>query len=143
VPDRSIDVAISMLSFRYLDWDPLMAELRRVMRPQGHLLVIDMVDKPIETRHLPRMALDKARTSLHALRVPGYRQRLASMVGSPAWEDMLRYNPMRALHEYVWYLGSRFPRGRMDTINYGRRARIIAFDSGPFEHAELTEMQYP
>ncbi len=141
--DASIDVAISMLSFRYLDWDPMMAELRRVLRPQGRLLVIDMVDKPIELRHMPRMALDKLRTQAHALRVPGYRRRLATMVRSSKWQDMLRYNPMRALHEYVWYLGSRFPRGQMDTLNYGRRARIIAFDSGPFADAELMEMQYP
>lgn len=141
--DASFDVAISMLSFRYLDWDPLMAELRRVMRSSGHLLIIDMVDKPVETHHVPRMLLDKLRTSAHALRTPGYRRRLASMVRSAPWQDMLRYNPMRALHEYAWYLDSRFPHGTMDTLNYGRRARIIAFDSGPFAAAEITEMQYP
>ena len=141
--DASVDVAISMLSFRYLDWDPLMQELRRVMRPRGHLLVIDMVDKPVEAKLLPRAVLDELRTRARALRFPGYRRRLAAMVRDPRWQDMLRYNPMRALHEYVWYLGSRFPRGRMDTINVGRRARIIAFDSGPFAEAEPTEMQYP
>ena len=141
--DACIDVAISMLSFRYLDWDPLLAELRRVLRPSGHLLVIDMVDKPVEPRQLPRAVLDELRTRARALRFPGYRRRLAAMVRDPRWQDMLRYNPMRALHEYVWYLGSRFPQGRMDTINTGRRARIIAFDSGPFAHAEITEMQYP
>lgn len=142
-PDDSFDVAISMLSFRYLDWDPLMVELRRVLRPGGRLLIIDMVDKPVEARHVPRMLIDKLRTGAYAVRTPGYRRHLASMVSTAQWQDMLRYNPMRALHEYVWYLGSRFPKGHMDTLNYGRRARIIAFDSGPFEHAELVEMQYP
>lgn len=141
--DGSFDVAISMLSFRYLDWDPLMAELRRVLRPSGRLLVIDMVDKPVEARHVPRLLLDKLRTGAHAVRAPGYRQRLAAMVRSGSWQDMLAYNPMRALHEYEWYLGSRFPAGHMDTLNYGRRARVIAFDSGPFERAEIVEMQYP
>ncbi len=141
--DASFDVAISMLSFRYLDWDPLMVELRRVLRPGGRLLVIDMVDKPVEARHVPRMLIDKLRTGVHAVRAPGYRQHLAAMVRTPQWQDMLHYNPMRALHEYEWYLGSRFPRGHMDTLNYGRRARIIAFDSGSFEHAEIVEMQYP
>ncbi len=142
-PDHSVDVAISMLSFRYLDWDPLMAELRRVVKPTGRLLVIDMVDKPIEARHLPRMLLDKLRTRGHALRFPGYRRRLAAMVRSRSWAQMLRYNPMRALHEYAWYLGSRFPQGELQTLNFGRRARVIAFDSGPFASAELTKMQYP
>lgn len=141
--DDSFDVAISMLSFRYLDWDPLMLELRRVLRPHGRLLVIDMVDKPVEARHVPRMLLDKLRTGVHAVRSPGYRARLGAMVRTSQWQQMLRYNPMRALHEYVWYLGSRFPQGHMDTLNHGRRARIIAFDSGPFDRAELVEMQYP
>jgi SAM-dependent methyltransferase len=141
--DGSFDVAISMLSFRYLDWDPLMVELRRVLRPDGRLLMIDMVDKPVEVRHVPRMLLDKLRTGVHAVRAPGYRRRLGAMVSRPEWQDMLTYNPMRALHEYVWYLGSRFPKGRLDTLNYGRRARIIAFDSGPFSRAEIVEMQYP
>lgn len=141
--DASVDVAISMLSFRYLDWDPLMAELQRVMRPGGHLLVIDMVDKPVELRTLPLAVRDEMLTRLHSLRFSGYRRRLASMVRKPQWQQMLRYNPMRALHEYVWYLGSRFPRGQMATLNYGRRARIIAFDSGPFSEAEITQMQYP
>ena len=113
------------------------------MRPGGQLLVIDMVDKPIEARHVPRLLLDKARTGVFALTAPGYRQRLSTMVRSPPWKEMLRYNPMRALHEYVWYLGSRFPHGTMETLNFGRRARIIAFDTGPFADAELTEMQYP
>ena len=65
-PDAGFDVAISMLSFRYHDWDPLMAELRRVMRSSGRLLIIDMVDKPIEARHVPRMLLDTLRTHAHA-----------------------------------------------------------------------------
>lgn len=143
VADASIDVAISMLSFRYLDWDPLMAELRRVLRPSGRVLIIDMVDKPVELRHVPRALRDKLATRLRALRYPAYHRRLRSMVASDAWQRMLEYNPMRALHEYVWYLGSRFPEGRMDTLNIGRRARIIAFDSGPLSRADLSRMQYP
>jgi ubiquinone/menaquinone biosynthesis C-methylase UbiE len=34
-PDASFDVVTSLLSFRYLDWDPLMNEIRRVLAPGG------------------------------------------------------------------------------------------------------------
>ncbi len=141
--DASIDVAISMLSFRYLDWDPLLLELQRVLRPGGKLLVVDMVDKPVSAALLPRMLADKLRVRVGELRHPDYRSRRAEMVRSEAWQQMLRYNPMRALHEYEWYLGSRFPRGSMSTLNVGRRARVIAFDTGPFGDAELRAMAYP
>lgn len=141
--DASIDVAVSLLSFRYLDWDPLMLELRRVLRPGGRLLVIDMVDKPAGLAEVPRLLADKLRVRATELRHPGYVRARAQMVGTPAWAQMLRFNPMRAFHEYDWYLGSRFPRGALDVLNVGRRAQVIAFDSGPFRDAALHEMAYP
>lgn len=142
-PDASVDVAIAMLSFRYLDWDPILAELARVVRPDGRLLLVDMVEKPAGWRSLPRMALDRARVRLGAARRPAYRRRLRALVGSPAWGEVVAHNPMRAEHEYVWYLSSRFPEGTMETLNVGRRARILAFDSGPFRAARLAPMAYP
>jgi len=35
VPDDHVDVVISFLSFRYLDWDPVMAQIRRVLASDG------------------------------------------------------------------------------------------------------------
>ncbi len=53
VPDDHVDVVISFLSFRYLDWDPVMAEIRRVLVPGGRLWVVDMVEHPVRARELP------------------------------------------------------------------------------------------
>jgi len=139
----SVDVAISLLSFRYLDWDPLMVELERVLRPDGRLLVIDMVDKPVALSELPRLVADKLRVKAVELQHPGYAKARARMVRSKRWADMLRFNPMRAYHEYDWYLGSRFPGGSLDVLNVGRRAQVLAFDTGPFRDATLQEMAYP
>lgn len=143
LPDASLDVAVSLLSFRYLDWDPLMLELKRVLRPGGRLLVIDMVDKPAGLAEVPRLIADKLRVRAIEVRHPGYVRARAQMVRSPAWAKMLRFNPMRAFHEYDWYLGSRFPDGALDVLNVGRRAQVIAFDTGPFCNAALHEMAYP
>ncbi|MCR9161325.1 MAG: class I SAM-dependent methyltransferase [Nannocystaceae bacterium] len=141
--DNSIDVAISLLSFRYLDWDPLMLELRRVLRPGGRLLVVDMVDKPAGLRELPRLVGDKLRVKAVELRHRRYVRARERMVRSPQWAQMLAFNPMRAFHEYDWYLGSRFPRGALEVLNVGRRAQVIAFDTGRFDEANLQEMAYP
>lgn len=139
----SFDVVVSCLSFRYLDWDPILAEIARVLTPEGRLLVVDMVAAPVTLREAPRFLRDKARELQGRARHAGYRRALARMVGDPRWQTMLRYNPMRAQHEYVWYLGSRFPKGQMELLNVGFGARILAFDTGPFSDARIFAESFP
>lgn len=141
--DASVDIAVSLLSFRYLDWDPLMRELRRVLVPGGRLLVVDMAAKAPTAAELPRLLADKVRTELHARRRPGYRRALAALVADPRWQAMLQYNPIRAWHEYAWYLQSRFPGRQVETLNIARTARVLAFDSGPIAAMRDVELTWP
>ena len=48
--DDSFDSVMSILSFPYLDWDPIMKEILRVLRPGGEILVLDMVAAPVMER---------------------------------------------------------------------------------------------
>ena len=139
--DASVDVAVSMLSFRYLDWDPLMDELRRVLTPQGRLLLVDMAARRPRWAEWPRVVRDHLRSRLRGDRL--YQRRLKALVGDPAWREMLRHNPMRAEHEYLWYLQSRFPGQAVDFLNIGTTARIIAFDSGPMEAMRQVSLSWP
>jgi ubiquinone/menaquinone biosynthesis C-methylase UbiE len=141
LPDNSIDVAVSLLSWRYLDWDPLLVELRRVLTPGGRLLIVDMAASPARPREIPRMLLDRA-TSL--VGQPAHtRAALRRMVTDARWQTMLHHNPIRAEHEYRWYLESRFPGRTVEVLNVGLSSRILAFDTGPISGATLSEMQYP
>ena len=100
VPDDHVDVVISFLSFRYLDWDPVMAEIRRVLAPGGRLWVVDMVEHPVRIREvglLTRSAIAHLRTRL--LR-PAFANDLTALTTHPDWMNMLRHNPIRAEHEY-------------------------------------------
>jgi hypothetical protein len=65
------------------------------------------------------------------------------MVGDPRWQAMLRYNPIRAVHELRWYFASRFPAGTVDTLNLGWHARVLAFDTGPFDQGRVTPQSFP
>ena len=131
LPDASVDLALSLLSWRYLDWDPLMIELMRVIKPGGRLVVIDMVTAPPSLRELPALARDTLKGALQRRLTPTYQAALKRLTAEPAWAEMLRYNPMRAQHELVWYFESRFQGRRVEVLNIGRRARVLAFDSGP------------
>jgi SAM-dependent methyltransferase len=53
----------------------------------------------------------RAGSSGSASRQRRYHRHLARMVGDPRWAAMLRYNPIRAVHELRWYFQSRFPGG--------------------------------
>jgi ubiquinone/menaquinone biosynthesis C-methylase UbiE len=141
--DNSVDIATSLLSFRYLDWDPLMRELERVLTPQGRLLLVDMAAAPLRTRELPRALGDSLLSRVRRRAFPQAAQALQKLVAHPQWQEMLTHNPIRGEHEYRWYLESRFPGQRMELLNLGWHARVLAFDSGPISQATLSPMQYP
>lgn len=141
--DDSFDVVTSVLSFRYLDWDPIISEVLRVLRPGGRLFIIDMVAAPVKCRHWPRLLLDKCRQYLMLKKHPHYREALRKMVGDPRWKKMLEYNPIRAEHEMKWYLESRFPGGKLEVINYGWNSRVLAFASPPLHEKNVAELSFP
>ena len=124
--NESVDVVASMLSWRYLDWDPIVAEIHRVLKPGGQLLIVDMVVAPLQPRLLPRIIVDRVRHLTGGLRAPEFRKALKRLVQDPAWETMLKHNPMRAEHEMRNYLPSRFNLIQIETLNRTPRSEMIA-----------------
>lgn len=141
--DAEFDVVISLMSFRYLDWDPLLQEIKRVTKPGGKLLIIDMVTVPVSLSEYPRLLKDKMRTMLDQRSNSKFNAALQKLVSHPDWKKMLEYNPIRSQHEMKWYLESRFPGQKMETLNLAWNSRIVAFDSGEIERGIDVELSYP
>lgn len=141
--DAEFDVVISMMSFRYLDWDPLLAEIKRVTRPGGKFLIVDMVTVPVAFKEYPKLLLDKAREFAGRRSNAKYEAALKRLVANPAWQKMVEYNPIRSEHEMKWYLESRFPGQKAEILNIGWNSRILAFDSGPVELGVEAKLTYP
>ncbi len=141
--DASFDVVISLMSFRYLDWDPLLAEIKRVTKPGGKFLIVDMVTVPVKTSEYPRLLKDKLRTIKAQKTNTDYDRNLQRLVSHPEWKKMLEYNPIRSEHEMKWYLESRFPGRKMEIPNMAWNSRIVAFDSGPVENGVDAKLTYP
>lgn len=141
--DRSADLVVSLLSWRYLDWDPVMAEIARVLRPGGRLLVVDMVTRATRWREMPGVLRDGLRARWRARDDEGYRAARQALVGAEAWHTMLGWHPVRAEHELVWYFESRFPGRRCQVLDRGRLHRVLAFDSGPLPDGGVPALRYP
>ncbi len=142
-PDNSFDYVISVLSFRYLDWDPMIHEILRVLKPGGRILILDMVAAPIKFYEWPQLLISKFRHYLQRYQNPRYYKALSKMVSTPQWKQMLKYNPIRAEHEYKWYLNSRFPDSKYSCINIGWNSRIITFASKPIDFKTVQKMSFP
>lgn len=142
-PDAAADVVLSFLSFRYLDWDPLMEEVRRVLAPAGRLWVVDMVERPLRVREAPVLARSWVSHLTMSRRHPRFARDLQALTSHPDWKAMVRRNPIRAEHEYRWYLESRFPPSRLELLTVGHRQRVVAFDSGPLTDASTAPLSYP
>lgn len=141
--DAEFDVVISLMSFRYLDWDPLLKEVKRVMKPGGKFLVVDMVTVPVKWKEYTQFLKDKFRTAFHQKTNATFKENLRKLVSHPDWKRMLDYNPIRSEHEMKWYLESRFPGHKMEILNLGWNARIVAFDSGAVENGVDVRLTYP
>lgn len=141
--DGEFDVVISMMSFRYLDWDPLLAEIKRVTKPGGKFLIVDMVTVPVAFGEYPKLLADKVKTITRRRANAKYEAALKRLVADPAWQKMVEYNPIRSEHEMKWYLESRFPGQKAEILNIGWNSRILAFDSGPIERGVEAKLTYP
>ncbi|MCU1264259.1 MAG: hypothetical protein JWM21_577 [Acidobacteria bacterium] len=141
--DATFDVVISLMSFRYLDWDPLLTEVRRVLKPDGRFLIVDMVTVPVKRKEYAQLIRDKLRTMFGRRTNPDFKANLQKLVSHPDWKKMLEYNPIRSEHEMKWYLESRFAGQKMEILNLGWNARIVAFDSGPVAEGVEVKLSYP
>ncbi len=141
--ENEFDTVISMLSFRYLDWDPMMNEICRVLKNHGKLLILDMVTAPVKASEFFNLLKSKLRHYKHRKKFPEYYKSLNQLVSHPDWKKMLKYNPIRSQHEMKWYLESRFPGSKIEIINVGWNARILAFEVIGIEGYQEVKLTYP
>lgn len=139
----SFDVVVSLLSFRYLDWDPMMLEIERVLKSDGKLMIVDMVTAPVRLKEFPAFIRGKLKHYIDRLSNPAFHQKLGKLVSDPRWSTMLKYNPIRSQHEMKWYLESRFPGRKVKVINVGWHSRILALDSVDMKDINNISLTYP
>lgn len=130
-PDNTFDVVTSFLSFRYLQWDAVLREAIRVLRPNGHLLIIDMVAQQASATDAWHLGRSLAQHLLRPLRDRRFHHDVARLTSHPDWLAMLERHPIRDASEYRACLARWFPGRPVHALNVTLNKRVIAFDSGP------------
>ncbi len=120
-----------------------MNELKRVLKPGGKILIIDMVAVPPKWYEIPVLIKSKWSMYWHRFKNKDYHNNLTRLVTHPDWKHMLKHNPIRAEHEMKWYLESRFPNSKVEKINIGMNSCILAFDSGNIDMMKDINLTYP
>jgi ubiquinone/menaquinone biosynthesis C-methylase UbiE len=88
--DGSFDVAVSRFAFHHLqDPDAVASEMRRVVRPGGHVAIVDMVDGGGRHNELERLR-DPSHTSALS------EEKLVALLGVPIVERDERRQPLAA-----------------------------------------------
>ncbi len=116
LPSSSVDIVISFMSYRYLDWKPFMAEVDRVLIDQGKFIMVDMATTELHPEDLPLYEDTKRRTEeLHACK-PEFAANLKKLVDHPEWKTMLKHHPRRLASEYENFLTARYPKANWERL---------------------------
>lgn len=134
--DNSFDVVISFLSFRYLEWEHVVREIRRVTAPGGRLLVVDMAAKRASITDLPRLAASTLQHALRPFRDRAFHDHVARLTVHSAWHAMLQHHPIRDAGEYRAFFQSHLPSQRMEILSTTLSKCVFAIDSGPLEQPQ-------
>jgi ubiquinone/menaquinone biosynthesis C-methylase UbiE len=129
--DNSFDVVISFLSFRYLEWEESLREIRRVLAPGGRFLVVDLVRRRARPWELPRVAMSLLRRAFTPLVRGPFTRDLQALTRHPAWSEMLRRHPMRTFRSYQRFFAEALPGAQFTVLDCMPSRRIVALDSGP------------
>jgi hypothetical protein len=117
--------------------------MRRVLAPGGRIVIVDMVTVPARVRELPQVVRGKLQQVVLHRRKPAFKRALRKLVVDPRWKTILQYNPIRAEHELKWFLESRFPQRKVQTLDIAHDTRVLAFDSGPLAPGAFAQQSYP
>jgi len=128
VDDQSVDLVISFLSFRYLDWGGIADEVERVSQ---RFLMIDMATTELREEERSLYEETRARTErLHAER-PEFARALRELVAQPSWHEMLRRHPRKRAKKYEEFLTQRFPKGKWERLYLCFDHSLFAFTLKP------------
>ncbi|GHU06162.1 hypothetical protein FACS1894147_12900 [Spirochaetia bacterium] len=97
--DREFDMVISLLSFRYMQWDKALGEIHRVLKPGGIFILIDLFASRFDPLYLPNYIETWTVTHLQHMKNRTYRKKLLLLSKNREWLKMTAEHPKRELSD--------------------------------------------
>lgn len=125
--DRSADMIVSFLSFRYMDWPKALAEMHRVLRPEGTVIIVDMLASKAGLRAMPLMMKTLIRSRVQHMTDRRYAKALKDLHASANWRHLVRNNPRRTVEDCRAAIASRFAIVEERRLSQSLRACTVGY----------------
>lgn len=126
IQDHSFDLVVSVLSWRYLNWQETAKEIKRLLKPGGKFLLVDMCRQSQKSFRFMRFAKEKTQFLLGVLRHPRHHKNLRSMVRSLEWKQLIQKNPAKTKDEYEQFFKTNFADINLEILSTGWNHEIVA-----------------
>ena len=93
------DMVVSLLSFRYMNWETSLPEIQRVLKPEGTLILIDLFNARFNPFKLGKYVLTWAKVRLQYAGNKEYRRKLLELSHSEDWQKLTEEYPKRELKD--------------------------------------------
>lgn len=123
--DNSCDCVISFLSFRYMDWPNALSEIRRVLKPGGHFLLIDMFSNSGLKGRFSLQVRTILSSRIQQLFHPRFSTALRALHHDGNWRTLVQNNALRALPDARQAILEQFQICEERLLSQGRRARTV------------------
>jgi ubiquinone/menaquinone biosynthesis C-methylase UbiE len=125
--DGSFDMVVSLLSFRYMDWDKALEEVRRVLKDRGVFLLVDLFAGNFNPLYLHTYLVSWAAVHAQYMRNRDYHKKLRRLARNRRWRQLVRDNPRRELTGAKEALARHFHLEEFRLLSRGLRGLTAGF----------------
>ena len=118
------DVAVSLLSFRYMEWDKALGEIHRVLKPEGTFILIDLFAARFNPFYMGAYLKTWAGLRLQYAENRDYRKKLRELSKNRDWQEMVREHPKRELGDAKQAIEGKFRITEEKLLSAGIHGRV-------------------
>jgi ubiquinone/menaquinone biosynthesis C-methylase UbiE len=118
------DVVVSLLSFRYMDWDRALEEIHRVLKPEGTFILIDLFAARFNLLYLGAYIKTWAKLRFQYAVNKDYHRKLKELSKNQNWRNMVRENPKRELEGAKKAIEKKFRISAEKLLSAGFRGKV-------------------
>jgi ubiquinone/menaquinone biosynthesis C-methylase UbiE len=118
------DVVVSLLSFRYMDWDRALEEIHRVLKPEGTFILVDLFAARFNPLYLGAYIKTWTKLRFQYAANKDFHRKLKELSKNQNWRNMVRENPKRDLDSAKKAIEKKFRISAEKLLSAGFRGKV-------------------